>query len=83
MTNLWKNNFGQSLIEIVVAVGIIAVVLVGASDVISRSLNLASFQASNNVAVNIAQNQLNYYRQQRDLSLPVFLLTHRPVTVPV
>ena len=59
---------GQSLIEIVVAVGIIAVVLVGASDIITRSLNLASFQAKERVATSIAQYQINYYRQQRDLA---------------
>ncbi len=61
------NNFkGQSLIEIVVAVGIMAVVLVGVSDLITRSLSLASFQANKNAAVNIAQNQLNYYRLLKD-----------------
>ena len=60
------NKSGQSLIEIVVAVGIIAVVLVGVADLITRSLGLASYQANKNVAINIAQNQLNYYRQQRD-----------------
>lgn len=59
-------NFGQSLIEIVVAVGIIAVVLVGVSDLIIRSLGLASYQSDKNVANNIAQKQLNYYRQVRD-----------------
>lgn len=57
---------GQSLIEIVVAVGIIAVVLVGVSDLITRSLGLANFQASKNEATNIAQDQLNYFRQLKD-----------------
>lgn len=59
---------GQSLIEIVVAVGIIAVVLVGSSDLISRALNLASYQAGKNDSDNVAQYQLDYYRQQRDLN---------------
>lgn len=57
---------GQSLIEIVVAVGIIVVVLVGVSDLITRSVGLSIFQSSKSVAENIAQNQLTYYRQQRD-----------------
>lgn len=57
---------GQSLIEILVATGIIAVVLVGVSDLITRSMALTTFQASTNSAVNIAQNQLNYYRQLKD-----------------
>ena len=67
-------NKGQSLIEIVVAVGIIAVVLVGVSDLITRSLSLTSFQASKNAAVNIAQNQLTYYRQKRDLNPTDFFI---------
>lgn len=58
---------GQSLIEILVATGIIVLVLVGVSDLITRSLGLSSFQASMSGAINIAQNQLNYYRQLRDL----------------
>lgn len=57
---------GQSLIEIVVAVGIIAVVLVGVSDLITRSLGLSNFQSSKNAATNIAQDQLNYFRQLKD-----------------
>jgi Tfp pilus assembly protein PilV len=57
---------GQSLIEIVVAVGIIMVVLVGVSDLVVRSLGLAGYQSDRNVASNIAQKQLNYYRQARD-----------------
>lgn len=63
---------GQSLIEIVVAVGIIAVVLVGVSDLITRSLSLASFQASKNEAVTIAQSWLNYYRQKKDENPDLF-----------
>ena len=58
---------GQSLIEIVVATGIIALVLVGVSDLITRSLALSNFQADRNKSVNVAQNQLTYYRQQRDI----------------
>lgn len=61
-----RSTEGQSLIEIVVAVGIIVVVLVGVSDLITRSLGLSTFQKNTNIAVNIAQNQLTYYRQQRD-----------------
>lgn len=62
--SLIKN--GQSLIEIVVAVGIIAVVLVGVSDLITRSLGSSSFQARKTAAVNIAQYQLNFFRQLKE-----------------
>lgn len=69
---------GQSLIEILVAIGIIAVVLVGVSDLITRSLSLASFQASKTVATNIAENQLNYYRQARDQAPTTFFADPNP-----
>jgi|GEM_PF-2022654 len=78
MKHIPRNIRGQSLIEIVVAVGIIAVVLVGVSDLISRSLSLASFQAGKNAATNIAQNQLNYYRQARDLEPTLFFQSPNP-----
>jgi len=55
------------LLEIVIAVGIIILVLVGVSDLITRSLGLSSFQAKKNIAINIAENQLTYCRQKRDL----------------
>jgi len=67
---------GQSLIEIVVAVGIMAVVLVGVSDLISRSLGLASFQKNKNIAVNIAQNQINHYRLLKDQEPTSFFTTN-------
>lgn len=74
--NRTRNGFvqGQSLIEVVVAVGIITVVLVGVSDLITRSLGLSGFQTRRNIAVNIAQNQLTYYRQQRDLKPTDFFI---------
>ncbi|MFZ3069397.1 MAG: prepilin-type N-terminal cleavage/methylation domain-containing protein [Microgenomates group bacterium] len=78
MKHILKDTKGQSLIEIVVAVGIIAVVLVGVSDLISRSLSLASFQAGKNAATNIAQNQLNHYRQARDLEPTLFFQSPNP-----
>jgi type II secretory pathway pseudopilin PulG len=71
-------NVGQSLIEVVVAVGIIAVVLVGVSDIVTRSISLASFQSEKNTAMDIAQNQLSYYRQQRDLDPAYFFATDNP-----
>lgn len=76
MKSIHKTHSGQSLIEIVIAVGIIAVVLVGVSDLITRSLGLASFQANKNIAVNIAQNQINYYRLVKDQEPTNFFTTN-------
>lgn len=65
---------GQSLIEIVIALGIIVVVLVGVSDLISRSLSLASYQATKNQATNIAQDQLSYFKHEKELAPTDFFL---------
>jgi len=82
MKSILKNYKGQSLIEIVVAVGIISVVLVGVSDLISRSLSLASFQAGKNEATNIAQSQLNHFRQEKDLAPSIFFTEANLVPPP-
>ncbi|EKD53174.1 MAG: hypothetical protein ACD_61C00122G0007 [uncultured bacterium] len=54
------------LIEIVVAVGIIALVLVGISDLMTRSSRVVTFQKQKDEAVAVAQKCLNEYRTQRD-----------------
>lgn len=69
-----KFGRGQTLIEILVATGIIVLVLVGVADLITRSLGLSSYQAGKNKAEDIAKNQLNYYRHQRDLNPTIFFV---------
>jgi len=69
---------GQSLIEIVVAVGIIMVVLVGVSDLVTRSLSLSSFQQNKKEAEKIAQNQLDLARAERDANPSAFFLDQSP-----
>ncbi len=54
------------LIEIVVAIGIIALVLIGVSDLLIRSAKVATFQKQKNEAVTIIEAILNDYRTQRD-----------------
>ncbi len=54
------------LIEIVVAIGIIALVLIGVSDLMIRSAKVASFQKQKNEAVSIIETILNDYRTLRD-----------------
>lgn len=57
---------GQMLIEIVVAIGIIALVLVGVSDLFVRSSRVVTFQKQKDEALSIAIEILNDYRLQRD-----------------
>ena len=67
MNRIKSNMFsGQMLIEIVVAVGIIALVLVGVSDLMTRSSRVVTFQKHKDEATTIAQKVLNDYRTQRD-----------------
>jgi type II secretory pathway pseudopilin PulG len=73
ITTLHKQK-GQMLIEIVVAVGIIALVLVGVSDLMTRSSRVVTFQKQKDEAVTVAQRCLNYYRTERD-SNPVEFYT--------
>jgi len=74
---------GQSLIEIVVAVGIIATVLVGVSSLITKSLSLSTFQSNKSRAVNAAQNQINHYAKVRDLSPSAFFGNYNDYTTCV
>ncbi len=61
-----KKNRGQMLIEVVVALGIIGLVLVGVSDLMTRSTRVISFQKQKDEALNISQKILTQYRVQRD-----------------
>lgn len=59
-------NKGQMLIEIVVAIGIIGLVLVGVSDLMTRSLMVVTFQKQKYEAVLILKKMLTDYRAERD-----------------
>lgn len=60
-------NYGQMLIEVVIAVGIIALVLVGVSDLMTRSLKVISFQKQRDEASTLLQKIQNDYKAQRDV----------------
>jgi len=54
------------LIEIVISVGILALVLIGVSDLMTRTQRVSTFQAKRDEANSIAKQILNDYRLQRD-----------------
>ena len=66
MTLLKKKSKGQMLIEILVALGVLSLVLIGVSDLMTRSQRVGSFQAKKDEALSIARGLLNDYRIQRD-----------------
>jgi type II secretory pathway pseudopilin PulG len=57
---------GQMLIEIVIAVGILALVLVGVSDLMTRSSRITTFQKKRDEAYTVARSIINTYRLQKD-----------------
>lgn len=62
------NRKGQMLIEVVISVGVLALVLIGVSDLMTRTQRVSSFQAKREEANSIAKSILNDYRIQRDLN---------------
>lgn len=54
------------LIEIVVAIGIIGLVLVGVSDLMTRSIRVVTFQKQKAEAITIIKKMLDSYRVLRD-----------------
>lgn len=54
------------LIEIVISVGILALVLIGVSDLMTRTQRVSTFQAKRDEANSIGKKILNDYRLQRD-----------------
>lgn len=63
---LASRNKGQMLIEIVVAIGIIGLVLVGISDLMTRSLMVVSFQKQKAESLLILKKMITDYRIARD-----------------
>lgn len=59
-------NKGQMLIEIVVAIGIIGLVLVGVSDLMTKSVRATSFQKQKAEALVIVKKILGDYKTARD-----------------
>lgn len=60
------------LIEIVVAVGVLALVLIGVSDLMTRSLRNSSFQVKRDEALSIAREILNDYRIEKENDPEIF-----------
>lgn len=65
-TKKQTRNSGQMLIEIVVAVGIIGLVLVGVADLMTRSVRVVSFQKQKDEAIAVIKKKLIAYQAERD-----------------
>lgn len=60
------------LIEVVVALGIIGLVLVGVSDLMTRSVSVVNFQKQKDEALSIIEKMLTDYKRERDLDSESF-----------
>ncbi|KKT55109.1 MAG: hypothetical protein UX08_C0010G0026 [Candidatus Collierbacteria bacterium GW2011_GWB1_45_35] len=69
------------LIEIVVAVGIIGLVLIGVSDLMTRSVGVVSFQKQKKEALMIITKKLNDYKTERDTNPDNFYTTVESSTI--
>ncbi len=63
---LTRKSKGQMLIEVVIALGVLSLVLIGVSDLMTRSQRVGSFQAKRDEALSVARSLLNGYRIERD-----------------
>lgn len=64
---------GQMLIEVVVSIGILALVLIGVSDLMTRSQRQSEFQTKKDDAMEVAKSLLNDYRSQKETDPVTFL----------
>lgn len=63
---------GQMLIEIIVAIGVIGLVLIGVSDLMVRSSRVVTFQKQKDEALVLIEGILNEYRGERDENPSLF-----------
>jgi len=63
-----KLFLGQSLFEVVFAIGVMAIILVGVVSLATKSVQNSSFVSSNAIATKYAQEGLEWIRGQRDQS---------------
>lgn len=61
-----RKNYGQSLIEIVIALAIIGIILVGLVRTVALSLKNLEYSTNKNLALNLAQSKMEEIRKERD-----------------
>jgi type II secretory pathway pseudopilin PulG len=64
---------GQSLFEVLFAIGVVSIILVGVISLTTSSIRNASFSNNNAVAAKYAQEATEWLREQRDSGWSVFV----------
>lgn len=65
-------NKGQSLFEVVVAIGISALIIVAVVSLVTNSIRNATFSKNKSLASKYAQDAIEWLRGQRDLNASTF-----------
>lgn len=66
------DRLGQSLFEVVVAVGISAIIIVGVVSLVTSSIRNATFSKNKSLASKYAQSGIEWLRAQRDADPTIF-----------
>lgn len=77
-----KNSFGQSLFEVVVAVGVIALVMVAVLSLGTTSVRNSNFAKNGAIATKYAQEGTEYARQARDSDWALFFAQATGLAIP-
>jgi prepilin-type N-terminal cleavage/methylation domain-containing protein len=65
---------GDTIVEVLIAIAIISLVLVGAYATANRNANITQDTLEHSVALKLAESQIEYLRQKPTFSGPCFLL---------
>ena len=68
-----RQNNGQSMFEVVVAVGMSAIVLIAVASLAAGSVRNSSYTSNNSQATKYAQEQIEWLRGQRDADWSAFI----------
>ena len=69
---IFNNERGQSLFEVVIALGISAIVIIALVSLVSNSIQNANFSRDKTLAANYVQEMIEWLRNQRDTDIVTF-----------
>lgn len=69
---MYKNNLGQSMFELLVAIGVVAMVLVALISLSTRAVGNTNFSTNKNRATEFTQDAAEWVRTERDIDWIIF-----------
>lgn len=71
-----KNNSGQSLFEVIIALGLVAMIITAVVGLATSTVRNSTFSKDNSVVTKYAQEAIEWIRQQRDTEDWATFVTH-------